>query len=44
MKLKRYTRGPALWVVLALVLVFALSSAFRGDGGYAKSNTATIMS
>ena len=44
MKLKRYTRGPALWVILALVLVFALSSAFRGDGGYSKASTGTVLS
>ncbi len=43
MKLKRFTRGPALWVILSLILVLSISSAFRGDGGYTKSNTATIL-
>ena len=43
MKLKRYARGPALYIVLGLILVLAVSSSLGSDGGYKKSNTATIL-
>jgi cell division protease FtsH len=43
MNLKRYARGPALYIVLALLLLLALSSGLRGDGGYKKSDTATVL-
>ena len=44
MNLKRYARGPALYIVLALVLVLAVSSGLRGNGGYQTSDTATVLS
>ena len=43
MNLKRFTRGPAVYIVLALVIVLAVSSGLRGNGGYTKSNTAAIL-
>ncbi len=43
MNLKRFTRGPALYIVLALILVIAVSSSFRGNGGYTTSTTATVL-
>jgi cell division protease FtsH len=44
MNLKRFTRGPALYILLGLIVVIALSSGLRGDGGFTKSNTATVLS
>ncbi|MGZ6825776.1 MAG: ATP-dependent zinc metalloprotease FtsH [Mycobacteriales bacterium] len=44
MNLKRYARGPALYIVLALILVVAVSSGLRGNGGYKTSDTATVLS
>ncbi|MCW2543747.1 MAG: cell division protein FtsH, partial [Frankiales bacterium] len=44
MNLKRYARGPALYIGLGLILVLAVSSGLRGNGGYSKSNTATVLS
>jgi len=44
MNLKRLTRGPALYILLAVILVLAVSSGFRGDGGYKQSDTATVLS
>ncbi|HVF19613.1 MAG TPA: hypothetical protein VNA14_05165, partial [Mycobacteriales bacterium] len=43
MKLKRYTRGPFLYIVLGLLLVLALSSSLRGDGDYKKTDTAAVL-
>ena len=43
MNLKRYARGPALYIVLGLVLVLALSSGLRGNGGYKTSYTSTVL-
>jgi cell division protease FtsH len=43
MNLKRFTRGPALYIVLALILVVAVTSGLRGNGGYATANTATVL-
>ncbi len=43
MNLKRFTRGPALYIVLALILVITVSSSFRGNGGYTTSDTATVL-
>jgi cell division protease FtsH len=43
MNLKRYARGPALYIVLALILVVAVTSGLRGNGGYKQSDTATIL-
>ena len=44
MNLKRFTRGPALYIVLGLILVIAVSQGLRGNGGYSKTNTATVLS
>ncbi len=44
MNLKRFARGPVLYIVLGLVLVLAVTSGLRGNGGYKKSDTATILS
>jgi cell division protease FtsH len=43
MNLKRFTRGPALYIVLALILVIAVTSGLRGNGGYDTANTATVL-
>jgi cell division protease FtsH len=43
MNLKRYARGPALYIVLALILVLAVTSGLRGNGGYKTSDTATVL-
>ena len=43
MNLKRYARGPALYIVLGLVLVLAVTNGLRGNGGYKTSNTATVL-
>src|SRR3954462_4960902 len=43
MNLKRLTRGPFLYIVLGLLVVLALSSGLRGNGGYKKSDTATVL-
>ena len=43
MNLKRYARGPALYIVLALILVVAVTSGLRGNGGYKPSDTATVL-
>jgi cell division protease FtsH len=44
MNLKRYARGPALYIVLALVLVVFVTNGLRGNGGYKTSDTATVLS
>jgi cell division protease FtsH len=44
MNLKRYARGPALYIVLALILLVAVTSGVKGNGGYKKSDTATVLS
>ena len=43
MNLKRYARGPALYIVLGLILVLAVTNGLRGNGGYKTSNTATVL-
>ena len=43
MKLKRLARGPFLYITLGLLVVLALSSMFRGNGGFDTSNTATVL-
>src|SRR4051812_45612451 len=43
MNFKRLTRGPFLYIVLGLLLVLALSSGLRGDGGFKKTDTAAIL-
>ena len=44
MNLKRYARGPVLYIVLGLIVVFAITSGLRGNGGYRTSDTATVLS
>ena len=43
MNFKRLLRGPFLYIVLGLLLVLALSSGLRGDGGYKKTDTAAVL-
>ncbi len=43
MNLKRYARGPALYIVLGLILLIAVTSGLKGDGGYKKSDTSTVL-
>src|SRR3954452_21840603 len=43
MNFKRLTRGPFLYIVLGLLLVLALSSGLRGNGGYKKTDTAAVL-
>ena len=43
MKLKRLARGPFLYITLGLLVVLALSNAFRGDGGYDATDTASVL-
>ncbi|MDT7545241.1 MAG: hypothetical protein QOE99_1351, partial [Actinomycetota bacterium] len=43
MNFKRLTRGPFLYIVLGLLVVLALSSGLRGNGGYKKTDTAAIL-
>jgi cell division protease FtsH len=42
MNLKRSFRGPVAWIVLAIVLVFALSSVFATSTGYRDVSTSTV--
>ncbi|MCW2725278.1 MAG: cell division protein FtsH [Frankiales bacterium] len=44
MNFKRLTRGPFLYIVLGLLVVLALSSGLKGDGGYKKTDTAAVLS
>jgi cell division protease FtsH len=43
MNFKRLTRGPFLYIVLGLLVVLALSSGLRGNGGYKKTSTAAVL-
>ncbi len=43
MNLKRFTRGPFLYITLGLLLVLALSSGLRGDGEYKRVDTAAVL-
>ncbi|GAC1443525.1 MAG: ATP-dependent zinc metalloprotease FtsH [Mycobacteriales bacterium] len=43
MNFKRLTRGPFLYIVLGLLVVLALSSGLRGNGGYKDATTATVL-
>jgi cell division protease FtsH len=42
MNLKRFTRGPALYIVLALILVVAVTAGLRGSD-YKSTNTAQVF-
>src|SRR3954453_24261201 len=43
MNLKRFTRGPVLWIAIVVLLVQVFSSFTRGDGGYKKVSTSTVL-
>jgi cell division protease FtsH len=43
MNFKRLLRGPFVYIVLGLLLVLALSSGLRGNGGYKKTDTAAVL-
>ena len=43
MNLKRFTRGPFLYVTLFLLLVLSLSGGLRGDGGYEQRDTSRVL-
>jgi cell division protease FtsH len=43
MNLKRFTRGPFLYVTLGLLLLLALSGGLRGDGEYTTTDTSTVL-
>ncbi|MCW2621702.1 MAG: cell division protein FtsH, partial [Frankiales bacterium] len=40
---KRFFRGPVLYIVLGLLAILLVSNVFRGNGGYADKDTATIL-
>ncbi|HET7405654.1 MAG TPA: ATP-dependent zinc metalloprotease FtsH [Mycobacteriales bacterium] len=43
MNLKRSFRGPVFWIVIAIILVFALSGIFSTGGGYKSVKTSQIV-
>ncbi|HVE74277.1 MAG TPA: hypothetical protein VNA30_04190, partial [Mycobacteriales bacterium] len=43
MNVKRFGRGPFLYILLALLAVLAISSGFSGDGGFKKTDTSTVL-
>ncbi|MCA1720125.1 MAG: AAA family ATPase, partial [Actinobacteria bacterium] len=43
MNFKRLLRGPFVYIILGLLLVLALSSGLRGNGGYKKTDTAAVL-
>jgi len=43
MDIKRYFRGPAMWIVLAVLAVLVVSSMVSAAGGYKKVDTATAV-
>ncbi|MDP9434327.1 MAG: ATP-dependent zinc metalloprotease FtsH [Actinomycetota bacterium] len=43
MNLKKYARGPFLYVTLGLLLLLALSGGLRGDGGYKTVETSRVL-
>jgi cell division protease FtsH len=44
MDVKRYLRGPVVWIILAVVAVILLSRVFDAANGYKKVDTATVIS
>jgi cell division protease FtsH len=44
MKLKRYLRGPLMWIVLAIIAVFVLTSVIHNNGGYSRVDTSKVIS
>jgi cell division protease FtsH len=43
MNLKRFARGPFLWLALALLLLVTLSGSLRGNGGYKQTDTSVVL-
>jgi len=43
MDVKRYLRGPVVWIILAVVAVILLSRVFDAANGYKKVDTATVI-
>jgi cell division protease FtsH len=43
MNLKRFSRGPFLYLILGLLVVIVLSSSFRGNGGYEQVETSSVL-
>ncbi len=44
MNLKRFSRGPFLYVTLGLLVLLILSGSLRGDGEYKEVDTASVLS
>src|SRR2546423_754476 len=43
MDLKRYLRGPLLWIVLAVLAVLVLTTVVHGNGGYSHVDTSQVV-
>jgi cell division protease FtsH len=43
MDLKRYLRGPLLWIVLAVLAVLVLTTVVHGNGGYSHVDTSRVL-
>src|SRR3954449_5014185 len=43
MDLKRYLRGPLLWIVLAILAVLVLTTVVHGSGGYSHVDTSKVI-
>ncbi|MFL6240578.1 MAG: ATP-dependent metallopeptidase FtsH/Yme1/Tma family protein, partial [Actinomycetes bacterium] len=41
--MKRYLRGPLLWIVLAILAVLVLTTVVHGNGGYAHVDTSRVI-
>mgnify|MGYP002620844989 FL=1 len=44
MDLKRFTRGPLLWILGIVVLLLLVTTMFGGDGNYERTDTSKIVS
>ncbi|MEV4458880.1 ATP-dependent zinc metalloprotease FtsH [Microbispora sp. NPDC049633] len=43
MDLKRFTRGPLLWILGIVLLLLLVTTMFGGDGNYATADTSTVV-
>ncbi len=43
MNVKRYARGPFLYILLGIIALLLLNSGLKGDGGFKKTQTAAVM-
>ncbi|MEZ0077024.1 ATP-dependent zinc metalloprotease FtsH [Planotetraspora sp. GP83] len=43
MDLKRFTRGPLLWILGIVVLLLLVTTMFSGDGNYTTADTSTVV-